>query len=206
MEKTSLSKGEQTRQQIIETAAKLFLKQGYHGTSMRDIARDAQIALGSIYNHFATKEDIFEAVFLAYHPYQTIIPAVQEANGNTVEEMLRNIASSILSGLRNNPEFLNLLFIDVVEFQRTYSLKILRQGLPLFKSVYDRAFSIEPDRIRPLPPYIIMRSFFGLFFSYYFTEIILSGDPEILDQMSENAFNHFIDIYLHGVIADTTTH
>ncbi|MCE1252554.1 MAG: TetR/AcrR family transcriptional regulator [Anaerolineae bacterium] len=200
MEKTTLSKGEQTRLQIIEAATQLFLKQGFHGTSMREIAQGSNIALGSIYNHFATKEDIFEAVFLAYHPYNTIIPAVQNASGDTVEELLRNIASYIIGGLKNNPDFINLLYIDIVEFQKNYTLKILRKGLPLFKEVYDKVFAAEPGRIRPLPPFIIMRSFFGLFFSYYFTEVILSGDKDILNQMSENAFDHFIDIYLHGIL------
>ena len=67
-------RGEQTRQAIIQAAHDLFLQQGYHGTSMRQIARNAEIALGGLYNHFASKEEVFEAVFLEYHPYHEVIP------------------------------------------------------------------------------------------------------------------------------------
>ena len=44
---------------VIETAAKaLFIKQGFHATSMRDISRRAEFSLGNLYNYFATKEAI----------------------------------------------------------------------------------------------------------------------------------------------------
>lgn len=54
-----ISKGELTRESILEGAYQLFLRQGYHGTSMRQIAEEAGIALGGIYNHFSGKEEIF---------------------------------------------------------------------------------------------------------------------------------------------------
>ena len=68
MSSENLSKGERTRQDILSAAHTLFLEQGYHGTSMRQIAYRAGIALGGIYNHFAGKEGIFTAVFEANHP------------------------------------------------------------------------------------------------------------------------------------------
>ncbi len=43
-----VSKGELTRASILEGAYQLFLQQGYHGTSMRQIAEEAGIALGGI--------------------------------------------------------------------------------------------------------------------------------------------------------------
>jgi len=58
-----LRKGEATQARILDTAHALFMEQGYHGTSMRQIAERARITLGGIYNHFASKEAIWEAVF-----------------------------------------------------------------------------------------------------------------------------------------------
>ena len=55
-------KGELTRSAIVEAAHQLFTTQGYHGTSMRQIANNAGIALGGIYNHFANKEILYCAV------------------------------------------------------------------------------------------------------------------------------------------------
>ena len=45
-------KGEHTRGSIINAAHSLFANQGYAATSMRQIAEEAGLALGGIYNHF----------------------------------------------------------------------------------------------------------------------------------------------------------
>jgi AcrR family transcriptional regulator len=78
-----VTKGERTRTTIIDAAYQLFLRNGYHGTSMRDIARAAGIALGGIYNHFETKEDIFQAMLNERHAFMNIAPALQAARGGS---------------------------------------------------------------------------------------------------------------------------
>lgn len=47
-----------TRQRILEAARRLFAEQGYEATTTRDIARAAQIATGTLFNYFSTKEAI----------------------------------------------------------------------------------------------------------------------------------------------------
>jgi AcrR family transcriptional regulator len=203
MESETLSKGEQTRYQIIETAHMLFLKQGYHGTSMREIAREAHIALGGIYNHFATKEDIFIAVFLAHHPINRVYPAIMQAQGDTTEALLRDIARNMVETLKIQPDFVNLLFIDIVEFQGRNSAKIFSEKIPSIEMIYQRLNASSGAHLRPaIPSLILMRSFFGLFFSFYITGIVLNMTPNIPPEFNENAFDHFVDIYLHGVISD----
>ncbi len=55
-------KGEVSRQQIIETANRLFYQRGYNQTSFSDIAEAAAIPRGNFYYHFKTKDDILAAV------------------------------------------------------------------------------------------------------------------------------------------------
>jgi AcrR family transcriptional regulator len=47
-----------TRQRILDCAQNLFARQGFDGTSTRDIARAAGIAAGTLFNYFPTKEAI----------------------------------------------------------------------------------------------------------------------------------------------------
>jgi len=47
------------RQEILEAATRLFAKQGYHGTSMSEIAREAEFSTGSLYNFFRNKEELY---------------------------------------------------------------------------------------------------------------------------------------------------
>jgi len=50
------------RDTIIEAASALFAKNGYDGTSMRDIAAESGILAGSMYYYFSSKEEMFAAV------------------------------------------------------------------------------------------------------------------------------------------------
>ena len=49
--------------QILDAAAQRFCTQGYQGTTIRDIARAVGILPGSLYCHFATKQDLLAAVY-----------------------------------------------------------------------------------------------------------------------------------------------
>jgi hypothetical protein len=61
-------------------------------------------------------------------------------------------------------------------------------------------FSQQKGLLRDIPPFIFFRAFLGLFFSYYITELLIGDTPPIISQ--ENALDHFVEIFLHGVLAD----
>jgi AcrR family transcriptional regulator len=52
------------REQIVDVAARLFSRQGYHGTSVRDIAEAVGMLSGSLYAHIRTKEDLLYEIVL----------------------------------------------------------------------------------------------------------------------------------------------
>jgi AcrR family transcriptional regulator len=53
---------EQRRQQILEAAARVFIRKGYEPTTLKDIVEEADMSRGWIYLYFQTKEQIFEAL------------------------------------------------------------------------------------------------------------------------------------------------
>jgi AcrR family transcriptional regulator len=58
MKSTVTSRSEKTRQLIIETAAPIFNKKGYAGTSMADLTAATGLTKGSIYGNFKDKNDV----------------------------------------------------------------------------------------------------------------------------------------------------
>ena len=195
---SELSKGQRTREVIIDAAKDLFVEQGYHGTSMRQVAERAGIALGGIYNHFAGKEEIFEAVFEAYHPYHLVLPALNEAKGESMEELVRDAFSILVQGFNLRSEFLNLMFIEIVEFESKHFPSIFEKLFPEGMKFAQRVFYSQGE-LRSIPIPIMIRVFIGLFFSYIMTEIMIEqiDYPDI--QM--DAEKHFVDIFLHGILA-----
>ena len=57
-------KPDERRKEILDAAMKLFLSKGYENTSVEDITNDMQVAKGSFYNYFKSKQEVFEACIL----------------------------------------------------------------------------------------------------------------------------------------------
>ena len=57
------TKGTQTRRKIIEKSLQLFSVKGYYNTSISDILDATGLTKGGLYGHFASKEDIWYAVY-----------------------------------------------------------------------------------------------------------------------------------------------
>ena len=53
-----MSKGEETKEKILQQAAELFNQQGYSGSSISDIMRVTGLQKGGIYNHFKSKDEL----------------------------------------------------------------------------------------------------------------------------------------------------
>jgi AcrR family transcriptional regulator len=193
-----MTKGERTRAMLLDAAKRLFVSQGYHGTSMRQIADEAGLALGGIYNHFDNKEDIFIAILAERHPFLVVFPAMQAAQGDTVEALMRDAAGRMIAELSQNQEFLNLMLIELVEFEAKH-IPLMFETLfsPLME--FAQRFQEVRGPLRDIPLPIILRSFIGLFFSYFITDLLVGN--MLPAEMKARAFDYFIDIYLHGILA-----
>ena len=72
------------RRAILDAATAAFLRNGYRGTSMDEIAAAARVSKQTVYKHFSDKERLFAEIVTA---------TVHEA-GDTVEEGVRNLQAS----------------------------------------------------------------------------------------------------------------
>lgn len=199
MPRETRTKGERTRKIIEEAAYELFLEQGYSATSMRQIADRAGVVVGGIYNHFASKDLIFEAIIHDKHPYKQILPVVLSAPGDTVDKFIRNAAQALVEELGRRPDFLKLMFIEIVEFNTKHVAAIMGEIIPQVMPLLQRV-QLPTGALRPIHPAIILRAFLGMFFSYYIMEMMAGGvmPPE----MREDSLDTFIDIFLHGILTN----
>jgi AcrR family transcriptional regulator len=193
---SSPNKSEQTRRRILDAAYKLFLDQGYHATSMRQIAARSGMALGGIYNHFGSKDDIFSAIIAEKHPYHQIVPLLATADGETVDEFIHNAAHAMIAALGHHPDFLNLMLIEIVEFKGKHIPRLFETLFPQIMEIGTR-FERYDGQVRPFPIPLLMRAFLGMFFSYYITQILLVGLLPFETQ--EDSLDTFVDIFLNGV-------
>src|SRR5574340_427846 len=103
---------------ILRAASELFAERGYHATSLEDIAARVGIAKGTIYLHFASKDDL--VVALMKQGFDLYVKAFQEAleSATTPRDRLRAVIDQFTSvaahqgyvsftGLMQNPAILS---------------------------------------------------------------------------------------------------
>ena len=202
MEKEKLKKGEATRLTVEDAALELFMEQGYHATSMRQIADKSGLALGGIYNHFKSKDEIFEAIVVDKHPYKKILPLIQEAEGETMEEFLGNATRVVINELTSQPYYIKLMLIEIAEFNGKHGAVLIKELAPNIMPVFEKLVKTRKE-LRVTHPVILMRSFIGMVLSYMITDIVISNS--ILSKlMPSNTLDAYVDIYMHGVLKESS--
>lgn len=99
------------RRQILETALRLFARQGFDATSTRQIARETGIAEGLIFHYFPTKEHLLTAVLETHHSYRGELQDLLEGAGRKpAAEILRQLATESLARFRREAEITLVMF------------------------------------------------------------------------------------------------
>src|SRR3712207_5384130 len=108
---------------VIEDAAKeLFIKQGFHATPMREIARRADVSLGNLYNYYRTKEEILESIIEKYLLVidEKLREIFDEIDEPFEPESLLKMSRAVGEVVNRHHDFWLLMYIDVLEFQNRH--------------------------------------------------------------------------------------
>jgi TetR/AcrR family transcriptional regulator len=91
-----------TENRILEAAKKVFIQNGFDGTSMQVIANEACINKSLLHYYFRSKEKLFSAVFL--YAFQHFVPQIQEilSSDSPFQTKIEKIVSEYMDMLLNN--------------------------------------------------------------------------------------------------------
>jgi AcrR family transcriptional regulator len=88
---------EETYIQIVQAGVRLFARQGYHKTTIADLAQAIGLTTGAILHHFPTKDAILDAVVdwvkRGIHDYADIANRAQHGSIDVVEEVVRTMCN-----------------------------------------------------------------------------------------------------------------
>src|ERR1035438_4493039 len=112
---------------IEEAALRLFIRQGYFGTSIRDIAGEAGISIGNIYNYYPNKEALYVSLVRRYTTRMGKMQiALKPLLGKFDPDSLRQLAQAAREIVYNHPDYWRLMYIDVRSEEHTSELQSLR--------------------------------------------------------------------------------
>lgn len=85
----------ETKQKIVAAAMKLFSEKGFHATNTKEIAKEANVAVGSVYSYYTDKMEIFKDALALFHERFTGIlqghGALQLNTSQNKQELIRDV-------------------------------------------------------------------------------------------------------------------
>ncbi|WP_284260716.1 TetR/AcrR family transcriptional regulator [Roseicyclus amphidinii] len=83
--------------QVIEGARTVFMREGYEGASVDEIARDAGVSKATLYSYFPDKQHLFLAVLQSECAQQSEVEFLEEGSDLSVEETLHVICKTLMT-------------------------------------------------------------------------------------------------------------
>ncbi len=201
MPKLAIQDVRRKREHIEQAALHLFVRRGYHATSVRDIAREARVSLGNIYNYYPTKENLFASLIGGYgrrievQQRHSIVPYL----GSTQPRALAKLARAIRRVVYANADYWRLMYIDVIEFGNRHFAHSFRS---LAANLAQYLRQVTPTRLphcrTGIDPALAATSIYLQLFTYFLVEKLFGGKRH-LGMREERAVEQLIRIYTGGV-------
>jgi len=152
------SRGEETKQKIVDAAMRLFEKHGYDATTMRAIAAEADVAVGNAYYYFPSKEHLIQAFYARTHVEHLVAARAVLAKEKSFEKRLVGVMEAKLDTAEPYHRFSGVLFKTAADPESPLnpfsddSLPTRKESVALFADVVDGSkLSVSKEIREELP-------------------------------------------------------
>jgi len=196
-------KADERRQEIIRAAMEVFARNGFGGSTTREIAENAGISEAMIYNHFRNKEDLYTAIIdeklQESEPLYYPLDAIRNRDDQRV---FTTIVSNYLDRHGEDTTFLRLLLFSALEGHELASMFVAGPVRKFFEFLADYIRErIDERAFKPVNPEITSRCLLGMVHYFVLLREIL-GDDTLNPIDPTAAIETVVNIFCEGVLAD----
>ncbi len=184
------------KEKILEASMKIFFREGFHKAKISEIAEEARIGKGTVYEYFDSKEQLFEETVRNYvDSYCMKLAQIVEKNQKPIDKL-----KSYLSFQKENAHKLKNFYhlferrgqaLDKEIFEMIVTAR--NRTLCLIRDIIEKG--IQEGVFRELDPYMAASIFFGSVEQVVFNQMIAEGPVKDLLNNEEE----FLDILLKGI-------
>jgi TetR/AcrR family transcriptional regulator len=194
--------GDDRRRQLIEVAIDLFSRKGFGGTTTKEIAAAAGVTEAIIFRHFATKQDLYQAILDtkcadgAMAGWIAELQALMDADDD--EGLVRFLVAKVLTFEREDSQFARLLLHASLEGNELALMHNVQLNMPIgakFKEYIARRQAA--GALRRMNPGIVMMAMAGIP-KFYAMQKYMYCNKEI--EIDENeVIEGFVEILMNGL-------
>ncbi|MDP4089444.1 MAG: TetR/AcrR family transcriptional regulator [Bacillota bacterium] len=191
--------------QILEAALKVFSEKGFEGSRTSDIAREANIAEGTIFRYFKTKKDLLMGLFIPlvvkfFRPmmFKSVERLLSNDENKPIEQVLKEIFMDRLELIRKNAPLVKTIFMESAYLPEVMDA-IRDQLIPKFVPVINKFFKINMDNgtLREMEPGLITRTVMSMLAGYV---LLTTNFPNMFSaEDDEKEVEKIVDILLRGI-------
>lgn len=182
---------------IERAALRLFTRQGFHGTTVREIAQAAGVSMGKLYLYYPTKEDIFIDLVhsmdkkMEVARQKEVLPLMKSPDPDS----LRQLGMAVGRVVSENLDYWRLMYVDVVEFRHKHFIHSYREIAGGLRNYATALFQNNPI---PFPnnvnPGFAYASLYLQFVTYFLVEELF-GAKRHLGVSDEEAIDQLVCLY-----------
>jgi AcrR family transcriptional regulator len=195
---------DERREAIITAAVRLFAEKGFRGTTTREIASAVGVSEPVLYNHFATKSDLYSAIIdrksqEGKRKVEAVLLPSMESNDD--HAVLLEMARLVVAWYEDDPAYIRLLLYSALESHELATLSYERQAVTFFQMVagYFRR-RIDAGAFRPVDDLVAARAFIGMVAHYALGTTIFKCD--LLKAPAEENIARMVDLFLTGICSE----
>jgi AcrR family transcriptional regulator len=200
---------EERRNQILDAAARLFARKGYKGATIREIAREAGVAEGTIYNYFDNKHDLLISLpqRISWPLVSDFVRSARSQGPATVaedEDQMVQLLQASMSSMQQHTDAVKVLLAYIPFMDEEIQAQFLEETTLFFTRIFDfEGFlqkRIEAGTFRSLDTAIAARAFVGMVLVFVLSQEILPG-RKVLPMSYEEIAREIVQLFLYGAVA-----
>lgn len=193
--------GGERRAAIVECAIRLFAEKGFRGTTTRQLAAALGVTEPVLYQHFATKSELYSAIIeaKAAEGQNRVEELAALAKGSDDRAFFTHLAGLILDRYEQDPQFIRLLFQSALEGHEL-AARFYRSRVVAFNDLvagYIRRRMAE-GAFRQVHPGVAARAFIGMVNDHGMGEMIFQA-PAVASR--KKVVEELVSVFLHGIAA-----
>lgn len=196
-------KADERRQEIVRAAMEVFARNGFGGSTTREIAEHAGISEAMIYSHFRNKEDLYTAIIdeklQESEPLYYPLDAMRNKDDPRV---FTTIVSNYLRKHSEDTTFLRLLLFSALEGHELASMFVAGPVRKYFEFLADYIGErIDEGAFKPVNPEVTSRCLLGMVHYLVLLREIL-GDDTLNPIDHKEEIETIVNIFCQGILAD----
>lgn len=189
----------ETRQRILQAAAKVISQKGYARATTRLIAQEADVNEVTLFRHFGSKQNLLTTLVKELDSVSSLSEAMESQFTGDLHSDLLVMGTVFFQTIMTRHEAIRLMLCESAEFPELRDAlarnpRHLRQQLAQYLEE-----QMAQGHVRPLPAEAMAQAFWGMFFAYGISVKILEEEIDPPMPVAVLVAN-FVDIFINGIV------